>query len=775
MEFGDLIRFLLIEVKTTSTLEDYMSVLSLLRYYCEKGFKIIPLKPNSKVPILKNWKEEATDDFDRVKELYLLFKDANWGLFLEKSKLVAIDTDLKHDGPKKFETILKSLSPIDTLITETGGGGNHFLFNTDEIAGSFKGKLDIGIDIKHDGYIVLPPSIHPNGKKYEWRDIKAKIQNLPEDLKKLILKSKNTEFIKDNKKCISLSTLKALVEEIKKHSYSYDEWLRIGAVIKYYLPNEDGFNLFSQATENESFVEGDLERAERMWNDFKEDHPNPARIGTLLHFLSSRGIEITKFKAMIDFDENDSLPEVYKNAKNAVIENNCLVFLDNDSLVEFINLLGFFYLKNNESASFGKFINNDDEYVFMLISESKLKDELAPIKLRITSKDGSIRLIDSHKVWINNLNRKTYKKVYFHPNKIEPDSLNLFIPLKLKPILGDCETFLNFILISLCNSNQEHFKYVICYLADIVQRPEKITSSILIFFGTEGTGKGLLFDNVMRRILDSYYLKLVDSKSITSRFNQQLARKLLVVIDEASAVQSKEALSTLKGLSGSSKISIEYKFGPSIELDSFNRYVICTNDPKAIGLNRGNRRFVIIRSSEKYANDKEFFKPLWEALDNGLAEIFLNYLLNVDLTNFDPNIIPNLTEDDFESQVIANGPVFEFWHDLLFINPKEFYDGELLSKNAIFSYYSEFSSHKRHEQISTQRFWTESERYIPILKVDKTPDRKIGGERSRGIGIVPSAIQDYFIKTYKVPNAESCDLPFMFTSKKSDFDDLLRG
>jgi hypothetical protein len=31
----------------------------------------------------------------------------------------------------------------------------------------FKGKLIPGIDIKHKGYVVAHPSIHPNGTKYQ--------------------------------------------------------------------------------------------------------------------------------------------------------------------------------------------------------------------------------------------------------------------------------------------------------------------------------------------------------------------------------------------------------------------------------------------------------------------------------------------------------------------------------------------------------------------------------------------------------------------------------
>jgi hypothetical protein len=44
--------------------------------------------------------------------------------------------------------------------------GFHFYYRADK-SKQFKGKLIPGIDIKHKGYVVLPPSIHPNGSIYQ--------------------------------------------------------------------------------------------------------------------------------------------------------------------------------------------------------------------------------------------------------------------------------------------------------------------------------------------------------------------------------------------------------------------------------------------------------------------------------------------------------------------------------------------------------------------------------------------------------------------------------
>jgi hypothetical protein len=57
-----------------------------------------------------------------------------------------------------------------TLTSITGSGGKHFFY---KFVREFPDILGIEncIDIRNDGLIVLPPSIHKNGNKYEWEDI----------------------------------------------------------------------------------------------------------------------------------------------------------------------------------------------------------------------------------------------------------------------------------------------------------------------------------------------------------------------------------------------------------------------------------------------------------------------------------------------------------------------------------------------------------------------------------------------------------------------------
>lgn len=56
----------------------------------------------------------------------------------------------------------------ETAMSITGRGGYHYLYWD---AAQWKNRADLyeGVDIRGErGYIVAPPSIHPNGRRYEW-------------------------------------------------------------------------------------------------------------------------------------------------------------------------------------------------------------------------------------------------------------------------------------------------------------------------------------------------------------------------------------------------------------------------------------------------------------------------------------------------------------------------------------------------------------------------------------------------------------------------------
>lgn len=129
--------------------------------YIYDGWKVLPLKPNSKDPhfsLIKRAYLDASNEWDMLKFWHKMDPNMNIGIACQPSGLVVFDVDFRNGGE-----IIEELTPTFTVKT---GDGFHFYYKA-PVETLFKGKLQDGIDIKWKGYVAAAPSIHPNGKTYE--------------------------------------------------------------------------------------------------------------------------------------------------------------------------------------------------------------------------------------------------------------------------------------------------------------------------------------------------------------------------------------------------------------------------------------------------------------------------------------------------------------------------------------------------------------------------------------------------------------------------------
>lgn len=167
-----------------------------------KGFRLIPCK--EKIPIIKKWQINATNDNEKIRQLWN--DNYNVGILTGKnaSNLVVIDCDIKEDinGIKNFLEYLKRENIIlpKTLIATSGRGGKHYYFKSKSSnIKSGTNVFDKGIDIRaNGGFIIAPPSMHPNGNAYSW-DNDCDIAYLPQPLEDTLLQNKSIEKFKVTK------------------------------------------------------------------------------------------------------------------------------------------------------------------------------------------------------------------------------------------------------------------------------------------------------------------------------------------------------------------------------------------------------------------------------------------------------------------------------------------------------------------------------------------------------------------------------------------------
>ncbi|MBM1220985.1 bifunctional DNA primase/polymerase [Ponticoccus sp. SC2-23] len=140
--------------------------------YAHRGWMVFPLGADTKgrsadgrsTHLLPAGHKDASCDLNLIRNWWTRWPDANIGLSLSASGLVAIDADLYKPGCDWYDvSIGKTLPP--TFTQASPRGGRHYVFSADKST-KFPGKLCQGVDVKHHGYILLAPSTF-EGKPYE--------------------------------------------------------------------------------------------------------------------------------------------------------------------------------------------------------------------------------------------------------------------------------------------------------------------------------------------------------------------------------------------------------------------------------------------------------------------------------------------------------------------------------------------------------------------------------------------------------------------------------
>lgn len=149
-----------------------MTMLEWALKYAEHNYAVFPLVPRSKAPATEHGFKDATTDLNQIRRWWNKNPNYNIGVATGHG-LVVIDVDDKPDEGKlgtmslfSWEKKNGAFEPTWTVLT--GTGGYHYWYKTSE---NFVNTTEIlgAIDVRSlGGYVVAPPSVHPNGNPYEW-------------------------------------------------------------------------------------------------------------------------------------------------------------------------------------------------------------------------------------------------------------------------------------------------------------------------------------------------------------------------------------------------------------------------------------------------------------------------------------------------------------------------------------------------------------------------------------------------------------------------------
>lgn len=141
------------------------------QYYASLGWAVFPLVPGTKYPIKgTHGSTDATTDPAQVQAWWAANPEAGIGMCPAKSGLYVLDVDPRNGGTEDFDQLQEQHGGVlaSPIINRSGSGVGFHQFFREREGAKYLGKPAPGIDGKHRGFVVLPPSVHPSGKRYEW-------------------------------------------------------------------------------------------------------------------------------------------------------------------------------------------------------------------------------------------------------------------------------------------------------------------------------------------------------------------------------------------------------------------------------------------------------------------------------------------------------------------------------------------------------------------------------------------------------------------------------
>lgn len=234
----------------------------------------------------------------------------------------------------------------------------------------------------------------------------------------------------------------------------------------------------------------------------------------------------------------------------------------------------------------------------------------------------------------------------------------------------DCKLFLWHLRYVICDGDKVRYRYLLRWIAHIIQTPQIKTSVCPIIIGEQGTGKTLLWDYVLK-MFGPHGKSFTATDRVTSNFNILLAYQLLVVTNEVIFARDNKQANTLKGLLTDLVFIFEKKGVDAFELDNCINMVSTTNEDHAAQVPRDDRRFFVTRANTrgkdicKEAGNRDYWNNLGaEMKGNGPAGL-LSMLSQINLDGFYPQDFPQTSarlEQQIETAKMSD-PVISLIHD----------------------------------------------------------------------------------------------------------------
>lgn len=252
------------------------------------------------------------------------------------------------------------------------------------------------------------------------------------------------------------------------------------------------------------------------------------------------------------------------------------------------------------------------------------------------------------------------------------EAINTWTPSPLQPKDGDCSVIYRHF--ELMFPDQIIRNHIIDCLAFLTQKPGQKIAHAVVIIGKQGTGKSLLFE-LVQKVFGAKNCQAAVSDHLGMRFNARLSDVQVCLCEEIWTAERRETYNSIKTMITSRTMTVEEKHIPMYEAKTPDFFLGTSNHAIPITLEEGERRFCLYESPMEPQGD-DYYNTLGRAIDED-AGVFLGELLRRDISAFNPNRRPPMTETKAEIMRSSRSQITQeveammaeedsvFWHDMV--------------------------------------------------------------------------------------------------------------
>jgi len=360
-----------------------------------------------------------------------------------------------------------------------------------------------------------------------------------------------------------------------------------------------------------------------------------------------------------------------KVPEDFVVENTNEVNKNENSFENIANEFEKTHLKIINKSLFVKHDNNN--IIFLTQAQMKMSYSHLSYDVPVYNEKGiftgfnTLPFINKWVGFTHNIRRKDDVDIYPNSKDCPENIFNLWRPFEME-LLNEPythkQTELNFILHHirvLCNHDENVYDYFIKWIAQMIQYPH-IKTIMPTFISGEGSGKGTLFKLFEKMLGNEKVFETTNpSRDVWGDFNGMMCNCFLVNLNELSKKDTMEAEGKIKGLITDNTLAINQKGIPQYKIKSYHRFITTTNKEEPINSTNGDRRNLIIRSSDEKKGDYIYFEMMHNYLeDNDVIRTCYDYFKSIEgMDKFKDIPIPQ-TEYQTNLKELSKSPI-EQW------------------------------------------------------------------------------------------------------------------